>query len=78
VDNYIKVVAGAASIPTKEAFLVRLINCTLKLHLLKPEFASHVYIRSLGSHTEAYYESTFDKFVGVVAHNLSVFASSRF
>lgn len=78
MDNYIEVVAGAASVPTEEAFLVRLINCALKLHLLIPELATHVDICSLGFHTEAYHESTFDKFVGVVAHNFSVFASARF
>lgn len=78
MDDYIEIVAGAACVPAEEAPLVRLINSALKLNLLIPKLATHVDVCSLGFHAEAYNESTFDKFVGVVAHDFSVFASARF
>lgn len=76
MDNYIKVIARPASILSKEALGVSLIDCTLQLQLLVPELASHVDVGGLGPHAEADNKRALDKLVRIVSQDLAIFASS--
>jgi len=72
----IEVIATSASILSNEALLVCLINSSLKLDLLIPEFSSHVNVSCFGSHTESDKKCAFNEFMRVMSQNFSIFASS--
>ena len=77
MNNNIEVIARAAGVLTKETLLVGLIYGTLELVNLVPELTTDIDIGSLGAHTETNNKGTFDKFVRVMTHDLTVFAGSR-
>lgn len=76
VNINIKVISSTASVLTEESLSISFIDCLLKLYLLIPELASNIDVSSLSTHAETNDECTFDKFVRVVSHDLSIFAST--
>ncbi len=73
-DIDIKVVAGTARVLANEALLIGLSDGAIKAVGLVPELSTNVDVSSLGTHGETSNETAFDKLVGIVAHNLTIFA----
>ena len=72
----IEVIATSASVFTKEALIVGLLDCSLELKSLVPELTSNVDVCCLGSHSKADNKSAFDKLVWIVSEDFSVFAGT--
>ena len=70
------VIAGAAGILPEKAGLISFINSGLKACRLGNELAADVDIASRAPHGDAGDQAAFDQFMGIVAHDLPVFAGA--
>ena len=73
-DVDVEVVAGARGVLADEALGVGLLDGAVEAVGLVPELTTDVDVRGLSAHGEASEESTFDKLVRVVTHDLTVLA----
>src|SRR5688572_28605986 len=77
MDVNIKVVAGPARVLADKAIGIRLVDGALKDTCLVDELATDVDIGRIGIHGTASHQTTLNKLVGVLAHDLAVLAGAR-
>eukprot|EP00307_Rebecca_sp_RCC1486_P004752 CAMPEP_0119406326 /NCGR_PEP_ID=MMETSP1335-20130426/696_1 /TAXON_ID=259385 /ORGANISM="Chrysoculter rhomboideus, Strain RCC1486" /LENGTH=470 /DNA_ID=CAMNT_0007430399 /DNA_START=300 /DNA_END=1708 /DNA_ORIENTATION=+ len=77
VDVHVEVFACATRVLADEPRLVRLRNGALEASGLVHKLAADVDVRRARAHARARDQAALDKLVGVMAHNLAVFARSR-
>lgn len=78
VDVNIEVVACAAGVLTDETSLVGFVDGPLEDGCFVVEFTTDVDVGGGGVHRTTDNEATLDQFVGILAHDLTVFACARF
>merc|ERR1740129_137380 len=77
VDKQVKVVAGAASVGSKEAGIIGFLDGLLQVGGLVVELSSDVNVASSGTHGGTSNQATLHQGVRVVPHDFTVLASSR-
>jgi hypothetical protein len=78
VDVDIKVITRVAGVLADETVGVGLIDGLLYVLCLLIELATNVDVSSAGVHSSTSNQATFDKLVGITAHDFTVFACPRF
>ena len=77
VDKQVKVVAGAASVGSKEAGIIGFLDGLLQVGGLVVELSSDVDVASPGTHGSTSNQAALHQGVRVVPHDLTILASSR-
>lgn len=76
MDNHIEIVATIAGVLAQETFSISFVHSPLELSNLIPKLSSDVDVRLACSHGKSNDQGSFHKLVGVVPHDLSIFAST--
>lgn len=76
VNVYVKVVSGTAGVLADQASCVGLVDSVLENSSFVVELATDVDVGGVGVHSTTHHQATLDQLLGVLAHDLSVLAST--